>query len=240
MKSTRSSRGLTGKQTQKTKSPSELELTIIDCSEDKYIETGQDTIILVLQNKKNKVLSNKFTIKLDNYKLFNTEENVNIIKSLYQDSITLDKMGFNVNVGKVVWNQCKNILTDDNTKTLLVYSGDIKNNQLNIQKYKDSAKKNYIHKDGINGPILVVNRGYGKGSYSFSYCLISIEGDYLIENHLICIVPKNDIPREELVNRYNKIINSFSDERTTTFVKMYFGNNAINTTELQFVLPIYN
>ena len=36
-------------------------------------------------------------------------------------------MGFKVSVGNVVWNQHKKILTDDSSKTRLIYSSDIVN-----------------------------------------------------------------------------------------------------------------
>ena len=38
---------------------------------------------------------------------------------------------------------------------------------------------------------------------------------------------------------YEKVIKSLKDERTQEFIKLYFGNNAINTTELNYILPIY-
>ena len=148
-------------------------------------------------------------------------------------------MNFEVNVGKIVWNQYKNILTDDKNKTRLIYSSDIYNNNLIEVKYKNEEKKNYIDKDGNDNLLLVVNRGYGKGEYKFNYCLIDINEKYLIENHLICIKYKNQIEKEELKKLYKIIIKSFEDERTNKFIKIYFGNNAINTTELQYYLPIY-
>ena len=50
---------------------------------------------------------------------------------------------------------------------------------------------------------------------------------------------KNDMNREEILAAYQKIITSFNDERTKKFITLYFGNSAINTTELQHILPIY-
>ena len=77
------------------------------------------------------------------------------------------------------------------------------------------------------------------GKYCFNYCLVDIPNQYLIENHLICIIPKKDLPRDKLIEEYNKIMKSFEDPRTKKFVNIYFANNAINTTELEYVLPIY-
>ena len=148
-------------------------------------------------------------------------------------------MGFKVSVGTVVWNQCKKVLTDDSTKTRLIYSSDIVNNTLIKKTYNNDDKKNFIDKQGITRPMIVINRGYGVGEYKFNYCLIDETNEYLIENHLICIEYTTDIPREELFSLYKKILTSLDDERTAEFIAMYFGNNAINTTELNNIFPIY-
>ena len=63
------------------------------------------------------------------------------MNELLEDSSTLSGMGFTVNVGTVVWNQCKDILTDDDTKTRLIYSSDIVNNELVVTKYTNQEKE---------------------------------------------------------------------------------------------------
>ena len=87
--------------------------------------------------------------------------------------------------------------------------------------------------------MLVVNRGYGKGKYKFNYCLLDMKEEYLVENHLICIRHKDEIEKEDLLELYGKIIKSFNDDRTEQFINYYFVNNAINTMELQHILPIF-
>jgi len=60
---------------------------------------------------------------------------------------------------------------------------------------------------------------------------------------LICIEYNKDgagsIKKDELIKMYDKVIKSLNDKRTQEFINLYFGNNAINTTELNYVLPIY-
>jgi hypothetical protein len=46
-----------------------------------------------------------------------------------------------------------------------------------MKTYKDEDKKNYIDKDGLAEPILVLNRGYGKGSYILNYCSIKFKSN---------------------------------------------------------------
>ena len=213
-------------------------LYIIDCSNDKYLDTEQDTVVLIIQKSSTKN-NHPFVIELNDFVIFSLHETKEKIIQLYSGSKSLWDMGFRVSVGTVVWNQCKDILTNDETKTRLVYSSDIIDNKLSIKKYTNVEKKNYIHKDGIIKPIIVINRGYGVGEYKFNYCIIDEKTPFLIENHLIVIEPINELPYEKLMCEYNKIICSLSDEKTSEFIRIYFGNNAINTTELNHIVPIY-
>jgi type I restriction-modification system DNA methylase subunit len=213
-------------------------LHIIDCFNDKYMDTEQDTILLIIQ-KSSSFNNTPFTIELKDFVIFSLQETKKKIIQLYTKSTTLWDIGFKVIVGNVVWNQCKDILTDDDSKTRLIYSSDIIDNKLSIQQYKNVEKKNYINKEGITKPIIVINRGYGVGEYKFNYCIIDIEKPFLIENHLIVIEPINEMPYSLLMVEYNKIISSLNDKKTNEFINYYFGNNAINTTELNHIVPIY-
>ena len=212
-------------------------LNIIDCN-DKYIETQQDTILLIIQKTNNRN-NTAFILENNNYTIFANQYNNTKIKGLYNNSRSLLDLGFKVSVGNVVWNQCKDLLTDDITKTRLIYSSDIENNILIKKKYNNADKKNFINKPGIKRPMIVINRGYGVGEYNFNYCLIDETKAYLIENHLICIECKTDLPYDKLITLYKQIIVSLNDKRTLEFITIYFGNNAINTTELNNILPIY-
>ena len=213
-------------------------LNIVECDDDKYIETKQHTIILIIQ--KNRTRNNTaFILEINNYTIFAIQENSKIIKKLYKNSKSLLELGFKVSVGNVVWNQCRDLLTDDESKTRLIYSSDIENNTLIKKKYSNDDKKNFINKKGINRPMIVINRGYGVGKYKFNYCLIDEKNEYLIENHLICIEYNTELTYDTLIILYKKILLSFNDKRTIEFITIYFGNNAINTTELNNILPIY-
>ena len=62
---------------------------------------------------------------------------------------------------------------------------------------------------------------------------------YLIENHLICIQYTETNNHKDQIDMYKKIIKSLNDKRTKEFINLYFQNNAINTTELANILPIF-
>lgn len=211
-------------------------LTIIECA-DEYLDTKQETIILVVQNKKDVCGNAGYVLNYEGNYILGNLTIIDKLRDLYAGSTTLSQMGCRVFVGTVVWNQNKAILTNDATKTRLIYSSDIKDNELVLQKYANKEKKNYIDKAGCNEPVLVINRGYGVGNYKFEYCLIEGGFEYLIENHLICV--KCDLGNEGAVAMYERIISSLENPKTIEFIKLYFGNNAINTTELAHIVPFF-
>lgn len=219
-------------------------LNIVECVNSKYIETQQATILLIIKKTTSNAITNvsnneEFVLERSNYTIFASKANCIKLKTLLLNSKSLEGLGFKVGIGSIVWNQCKELLTNDTSKTRLIYSSCIENNSLSLQNSNNSEKKNYINKKGVICPMIVVNRGYGVGNYKFNYCLINEVYEYLLENHLITIQYTKELPREELLKLYKKIIISLEHSNTCEFVESYFGNNAINSTELSKILPIY-
>ena len=214
-----------------------LILDVIFFKDSKFLNTKQDVFIIIIQNNKKK--NNDFLLNISNYTVFNEKFKINKLKELYLNSTNLNKLNFKIKVGNVIWNENKSILTDNQEKTLLIYSGFIENNELKIKNFKNELKKNYINKDGLNELCLVVNRGYGMGSYKLNYALIDIDKKYLIENHLLVIKYCGNKEKDEVKKLYEQVINSFKNPKTNEFISLYFGNNALNTNELLHILPIY-
>ena len=212
-------------------------LDILFFKDSRFLNTKQDVFIMIIQNKQKK--NNDFLLNINNYTIFNEKNKIQKLKELYNNSTCLNKLNFKINVGNVIWNENKSILTDDDSKTLLIYSGYINDNELIIKKFNNETKKNYINKQGINEICLVVNRGYGKGNYKFTYALVDIEKNFLIENHLLVIKYCGSKSKEEVKKIYENIMNSFENPKTKEFISLYFGNNALNTNELLHILPIY-
>jgi len=233
-------------------------LHIVRCGDDDgggggYLDTQQDTIIIILRKSGDGSLacgaSGAGVFEKSGASIFT--DNLPRLTSLYAGSTSLHELGFKVSVGTVVWNQCKNILTNDATKTRLVYSPNIEDGKFVHKTYKNPEKKAFIDKPGIRTPMIVLNRGYGVGEYQFDYCLLtpyavssSSSAGYLIENHLICITQNSSagtgsgsVPSS--LAAFHRVMKSFKDPRTQEFISCYFGNNAVNTTELNHMLPIY-
>lgn len=215
-------------------------INLIECK-GSFIDTTQETIIFVVKKNEKRVNNKAFTLQLESNTILTTKERViELNKVLSNSSTTLFNLGFSVNVGNLVWNQHKEILTDDSKKCRLIYSSDIKNTKLIMSKFLNTEKKHYIEKDGSNDIVLVINRGHGVGKYNFNYCIIDVDYDFLIENHLICIKIRDITKsRDQIKVKLNEIVDSFNDPRSHEFITLYFGNNAINTQELLHVFPIF-
>ena len=212
-----------------------IEIEDNECA--KWLETSQKTMIFCLKKKVGD--NGEWVIKKSGHTIFNTKEKVNRLNELYESSKTLKDMNFKVNVGRIPWNEYKNILSEDEKDTRLIYCGDIKDKKLIKKSYKNVEKKNYIKKEGKNEIMLIVNRGYGVGRYYFNFCMVDIDENYLTENHLLCVRYEEEIGLDKKRELYEKIYNSLEDERTKEFIKLYFGNSAINATELKDIIPIY-
>ena len=210
------------------------EFNILDIyiTTEKFLETSQEICVFIIQRSPKK--SQDFCCEFGHIVLFKPKLDVLKINVLKENTTTLSALGCTMNIGKIVWNQCKADLTDDASKPVLIYSSDIKNNKLEIQEYRETSKKNYINKKGSTDKVLLVNRGYGT-KYTLNYCLIDPENDpqlangYLVENHCIVIYSRD----------YPTIINSFKNEKTKQFIDLVFSNNAINIEEFLYVLPIF-
>jgi len=213
-------------------------LNIVDFTRDnKFIETQQATIGLIFRKEsvsttiECKLSECKFSVKFgDNY-IFT--ENSDTIKAVLSGSTTLSQMGISVKTGTVVWNQHKGALTDDNTKTLLIYNTNVaKTNTVVEQNFANDEKKQYILMDGSKEPIIVVNRGNGNSAYKLSYAYVDGTRPYLVENHLNMIMCKTE-------ENARRILASFADKKTEEFVSLFLGNNGLSKTELETIFPIY-
>lgn len=215
-------------------------LNIIDFEKDGgFIDTQQSTFGIIYRKTDtiNNPIECTYSIKFNNHFMFS--EDANSLRQLLNNSTTLSKLGLSVKTGNIVWNQRKSQLTNDNSKTLLLYNSNIsKNNSFSLLDFSNDEKKQYINMDGINDTVIVVNRGNGNSAYKLNYALVDGTRKYLVENHLNVIYSPS-ISGNELKNLFNKIINSFKNPKTQQFIQSFLGNNGLSKTELETVFPIY-
>jgi adenine-specific DNA-methyltransferase len=193
-----------------------------------FYETGQETMLIVLQKKKVN----------DDY-MFNANGNIYIstfyreLYDLTKGTTTLRELGLGVKTGNIVWNQHKSNLSDEGK--LLVYSSNINNSELTLNNLL-GIKKQYVKgitKPTINGPVILVERGYGN-SYSFNYVMVHMK-DFYAENHINVIYPK--LP--ETIVHLERVSQSFQSEKSKLFIKWFVGNGSMSATELETLMPIF-
>ncbi len=206
-------------------------LNIMNFNDHTFIETQQATIGILFKKESVPISECDFSVKFRNDFIFT--ESSSSIKNILSGSTTLEKMGIQVKTGTIVWNQYKPILTDDTSKTLLIYNTNIAStNTVVVQNFSNIEKKQYISMDGLNEPIIVVNRGNGNTNYKLSYAYIDGKRPYLVENHLNMILCKTE-------ENAKILIESFKNKKTQEFVSLFLGNGGLSKTELQSIFPIY-
>jgi len=220
-------------------------LEIMDFEKDnKFIDTQQSTFGLIVRKKNQEIDIHKeetckYSMKLGEQCIFTSD--LSSLQKLLEGSTTLSKMELGVKTGNIVWNEYKEYLTNDSDYSLLIYNSNIgDDNQLVLKNFNNQEKKQYIQVVGFNEcPIMVVNRGNGNSKYNLKYAIIETKQNYMVENHLNVIYSKTGIPSEILLNKYNKIADSFRNPKTQEFIDLFLGNNGLSKTELETIFPIY-
>ena len=205
-----------------------------------FKDTLQPTSAFFIKNKIRKTPS-PMVYEFNGISLFTDQKK--LFQNLVKNTKTLTELGFTVKNGNTVWNQLKDKMSNNDEDMLLIYTDNIKNNKFQLTTFKTPKKEQYIKTDGTGNtePCIIISRGYGNSTYAFNYALLDIDKPYLHENHIIGIFYKNpESTRDEKIEKLNKIIESFNDPKTKEFIENFSGNNALNTTEIKSILPIYD
>jgi hypothetical protein len=195
-----------------------------------FYETGVETMLIILQKKK---VNNDYIFKSKSGNVYISP----FYKELYditKDTKTLYDLGLGVKTGNIVWNQIKENLSEEGT--LLVYSSNINNSELKLNNLGGKTRKQYVKditKPKLNGPVILVERGYGN-SYSFNSVLVKLK-DFYAENHINVIYPKTP----EATGNLERVAKSFQDEKSQKFIKWFIGNGSISATDLETLIPIF-
>lgn len=208
--------------------------TIIDMIEygDIFEETKQSVFGLIIQKNKTKTNDKYVFRKEDNYYFVFSKKY--LPKSKY---LTLNDLNYEVKVGKIQWDANKENFQPYSSPNYikLIYSSDITNQGVMIQKNKEYR---YLKREiaSLNGPIIILNRGYGNVKYKMNVTLFNPTYKFQLENHVLYIKHKYKNPN---INIMKKIVSSLQSDKTTKFIETVFKNNGVNSYELQFIFPIY-
>ena len=133
--------------------------------------------------------------------------------------------------------QYKNLITSDDTKSILIHNSQIKNKEFILQKNKNSKRELYIdlEKFSIEQPVIAINRGNGNaGKYNFEFCYIDPEkykNKLIAENHIYKIYDNGN-------NELEKLFRSLNDNRTLQFINNISCNGCI-TQSLIELIPVF-
>ncbi|MCD6413435.1 MAG: N-6 DNA methylase [Elusimicrobia bacterium] len=197
----------------------------------------QTVMLLVLKKTKNK---GDYIFRRNGVLIFS--EKAEFLKSKFDRSFSLRELGFSVKTGSVVWNENKNILTNNGKKAVpLIWAHNIKDNKL-FFPVKFEKKPQYVKMNQYEtGPAIVVNRITGAASnVNIKAALIPDGMKFVAENH-INVIRYNDepslfgsAPRITIKDLYAKI----TSPEAVSVMKCVTGNTQISKTEWERLFPV--
>lgn len=159
------------------------------------------------------------------------------------ETTTISDLNCIVKTGNIVWNQHKELLSNNKTENTLrvIMASNIKSGKLIIKENTDVLieKKQYMTINDLNrhliisGPYILINRIVGLNPPRLNIYFEKSnnnESKCFIENHVNFIKG----PLENLTRIYNSLNNNF----TVKFIKELIGNTQLSQNELENIIPI--
>ena len=206
-----------------------------------FSDALQSTMLLVLKKGKNK---GDYIFKKDNILIFS--ENHHHLTNAFKKKKTLFDLGYSVKTGRLVWNQNKNLLTNNPKEGVpLVWAHNITDDGLKVPTLK-AGKPQYVRtNDYDTGPCIVVNRITGSvKSTKLKAGIIPAGMKFIAENHVNVIFPPNR--RDSLFDgrswvpqlSIEKLAAQLTSNEKVEVLRNITGNTQISKTELERLLPI--
>ena len=207
----------------------------------KLFHSAQQTVmLLVLKKTKNR---GNYLFKKNGVTIFT--ENPSLLNKVFKGKKTLKEMNFTVKTGKLVWNQNKDLLTDDpNEGVLLVWAKNITSDGL-VKPLKN--KKQYVKSNNYDiGPAIVVNRIVGSvGNSQLKASIIPKGEKFLAENHVNVIYPPNKNGQLNFLSskknnniELEKIVYQLNSRDKIKLLQCITGNTQISKNELEKLFPL--
>lgn len=204
----------------------------------------QSTMLLVLKKGKNK---GNYLFKKNGILIFSEE--AEYLKRAFQNKLTLYDLGYEVRTGRLVWNQNKNILTDNSKGNIpLIWAHNITSGGLKFPIINGKKPQYVMNKDFDLGPAIVVNRITGLVKMAkLRTALIPSGMKFIAENHVNVIFPpdRKKQVKMDFGNTLTKknitlqdIAKQLSSEEKLRVVRNITGNTQISKTELEKLFPI--
>lgn len=204
----------------------------------------QSTMLLVLKKGKNK---GDYLFKKNGILIFS--EGTEYLKKIFKNKTTLKDLNYSVRTGKLVWNQNKNILTNNRHEGIpLIWAHNIQEKGLKFPIHKEN-KPQYIKTRNYDcGPAVVVNRITGSiNSMKLKAAIIPVGMKFIAENHVNVIYPPSKIEQLNFSFANNSkqirlplehLAKQLSSKENLEVIKNITGNTQISKTELERLFPI--
>jgi len=203
----------------------------------------QSIMLLVLKKGKNK---GDYLFKKNGVLIFS--EGAKYLQRIFKDKATLHDLNYQVKTGRLVWNENKNLLTDNPKEGIpLIWAHNITKEGLDFPAV--NGKPQYVkRKDFDVGPAIVVNRITGTVKESkLKAGFIPPGMKFIAENHVNVIFPpskQEQIKMDFGSNQPKKnlpiknIVKQISSIRGLKVIKNITGNTQISKNELEKLFPI--
>ena len=196
----------------------------------------QSVMLLVLKKTKNK---KNYLFQKNGILIFT--EKPDFLKNKFKNKFTLHDLNYEVKTGRLVWNQNKNLLTNNEKDGIpLIWSHNITENGLRFPVIRKD-KPQYVRVDNYDiGPAIVVNRITGSvKSSKLKAAIIPPKMKFIAENHVNVIFPKN---KPTLFNfkkiQLENVVKQLNSQESMELVKHITGNTQISKTELENLFPL--
>jgi hypothetical protein len=165
--------------------------------------------LLVIRKTKN--TGKYFYLNNDNYFLM---ENY----SKFKESITLKDIDFKVSIGEIVWNQEKELVTDDKSENMLIYSDNIAYDSLDTAAFRKGRKRFIKDKKVKYKNCIIFPRTVSK---KIKFYYVEDNENKVFENHVLVMThsdkTKLDIFYSRLKNGdYDELLHSFFNSSNLT------------------------
>lgn len=204
----------------------------------------QTTMLLILKKGRNK---GDYILKKNGLLIFSEE--VEYLEEAFKKKTTLYDLGYEVKTGRVIWNENKNLLTNDEKKGVpLIWAQNITSSGLKLST--NDKKPQYIKKtDPDTGPAIVVNRITGTvKTAKLKAALVPPGIKFFAENHVNVIMPAKNIGQgqfdllgktaKKLSLPLNEIAKQLSSPEKLKVARSITGNTQISKTELERLFPL--
>ena len=217
-------------------------LTILD-NTNLFHLAQQMTMLIILRKGINK---GDYIFEHNGISIFS--ENQKFLKQAFKGKTTLYELGFTIRTGRLVWNENKELLTDNPKEGIpLIWAHNITDKGLELPK--EHKRPQYVRTKQFDiGPAIVVNRITGAArSAKLRAALVPENMKFIAENHVNVIFPPSretqltleftGSPKSERMG-LESIIEQLCSSEKLKVMQNITGNTQISKTELERLLPI--